>query len=412
MKKTRFVSVLHDLIMGEELDNKHKLQNMLLATSIIGCGISSVISLFSDRSLASKLLPLFCFIMLLVTFYVSTVRRKQKAGTLMVFISINLIFFPLMFFCNGGVYSGMPIWLIFGLIYPWLVSEGALCVVMFALNMLAALVCFGAQFFFPEYFVVPSAADFTQFLILDNIRAALLVAAILGLTIRYQVYVFDRQHAKMLEQENQLRTAMSLADKANAAKTSFLLNMSHEIRTPINAVLGMDEMILRECGDEAILGYAANIQSAGQLLLAVINDVLDFSKIESGKLELIPVEYNVHQLMNSCYNIIINRAEKKNLLLEIQNDPELPSGLIGDEIRIRQMIINLLTNAVKYTVAGKVTMSLGFKKISEKMISLKVSIRDTGMGISPENQRELFSDFNRLDSLKTRNIEGTGLGLL
>ena len=187
--------------------------------------------------------------------------------------------------------------------------------------------------------------------------------------------------------------------------------MSHEIRTPINAVLGMDEMILRECGDEAILGYAANIQSAGQLLLAVINDVLDFSKIESGKLELIPVEYNVHQLMNSCYNIIINRAEKKNLLLEIQNDPELPSGLIGDEIRIRQMIINLLTNAVKYTVAGKVTMSLGFKKISEKMISLKVSIRDTGMGISPENQRELFSDFNRLDSLKTRNIEGTGLGL-
>ena len=149
MKKTRFVSVLHDLIMGEELDNKHKLQNMLLATSIIGCGISSVISLFSDRSLASKLLPLFCFIMLLVTFYVSTVRRKQKAGTLMVFISINLIFFPLMFFCNGGVYSGMPIWLIFGLIYPWLVSEGALCVVMFALNMLAALVCFGAQFFFP-----------------------------------------------------------------------------------------------------------------------------------------------------------------------------------------------------------------------------------------------------------------------
>ena len=411
LKKLRFVRVLHNLIMNEELDNKHKLQNMLLATSIIGCGISSFISLFSDRSLASKLLPLSCFIMLLVTFYVSTVRKKQKAGTLMVFVSINLIFFPLMFFCNGGVYSGVTIWLVFGLIYPWLVSEGALCAVMFALNLLAALACFGAQFFFPEYFVVPNGADFTQSVVLDNIRAALLVAAILGLTIRYQVYVFDRQHAKMLEQENQLRAAMSLADKANAAKTSFLLNMSHEIRTPINAVLGMDEMILRECSDEAILGYAANIQSAGQLLLAVINDVLDFSKIESGKLEIIPVEYNVHQLMNSCYNIIINRAEKKNLLLEIQNDPELPSELFGDEIRIRQMIINLLTNAVKYTVAGKVTMSLGFKKISEKMISLKVSIRDTGMGISPENQRELFSDFNRLDSLKTRNIEGTGLGL-
>lgn len=411
VKRPWFVNALHELIMGEELDNKHKLQNMLLATSIIGCGISSAISLFSDRSLASKLLPLFCFIMLLITFYVSTVRRKQKAGTLMVFISINLVFFPLMFFCNGGVYSGMPIWLIFGLIYPWLVSEGALCVVMFALNMLAALVCFGTQFFFPEYFVIPNAADFTQFVILDNIRAALLVAAILGLTIRYQVYVFDCQHAKMLEQENQLRNAMSLADKANAAKTNFLLSMSHEIRTPINAVLGMDEMIMRECSDEAILGYAANIQSAGQLLLAVINDVLDFSKIESGKLELIPVEYNVHQLMNNCYNIIITRAEKKNLLLEIQNDPELPSALVGDEIRIRQMIINLLTNAVKYTSAGKVSMTLGFKKTADDTIWLRADISDTGMGISPENQRELFSDFNRLDKIKTRNIEGTGLGL-
>ena len=411
LKKPRIVSVLHELIMGEELSNKHKLQNMLLSTSIIGCSISVVISLIFDNRFSGKLLPLSCLIMLLITFYISTVRRNQKAGTLIVFISINLIIFPLMYFCNGGVYSGMPIWLTFGLIYPWLVSEGALCIVMFALNALAAIVCFGAQFFFPEFFVLPNVLDFTHGVILNNMRAILLVAAILGLTIRYQVYVFDRQHAKMLEQENQLRTAMSLADKANAAKTNFLLNMSHEIRTPINAVLGMDEMILRECGDETILGYAANIQSAGQLLLAVINDVLDFSKIESGKLELIPTEYNVHQLMNSCYNIIINRAEKKNLLLEIQNDPELPSGLIGDEIRIRQMIINLLTNAVKYTLAGKVTMTLGFKKTSEKMISLRVSIHDTGMGISPENQRELFSSFNRLDSIKTRNIEGTGLGL-
>ncbi|MGN0670176.1 MAG: ATP-binding protein, partial [Oscillospiraceae bacterium] len=213
------------------------------------------------------------------------------------------------------------------------------------------------------------------------------------------------------EQENQLRAAMSLADKSNAAKTDFLVRMSHEIRTPINAVLGMDEMILRECSDETILGYAANIQSAGQLLLAVINDVLDFSKIESGKLELIPAEYSIQQMMNDCYNMIIMRAEKKNLLLEIHNDPNMPSRLIGDEIRVRQMIINLLTNAVKYTSAGKITMTLGFQRVSDDKIILKVTVRDTGMGISPENQQELFSDFNRLDETNTRNIEGTGLGL-
>lgn len=410
MKKPRFVSVLHELIMSDELDNKHKLQNMLLATSIIGSSISVVVSFLFIDSLKSRLLSLFCLFALMITFYVSVVCRNKKAGTLIVVIAINLITFPLMFWCNGGVYGGMPVWLTFGLIYPWLVSEGAFCIVMFALNAVAAIVCFGAQFFFPEYFIIPSG-DIAGIIILDNIRAVLLVALILGLTIKYQVYVFDRQHTKMLEQEKQLRTAMSLADKANAAKTNFLASMSHEIRTPINAVLGMDEMILRECGDETILGYAANIQSAGQLLLAVINDVLDFSKIESGKLELIPVEYNVHQMMNSCYNIIIRHAEKKNLLLEIQNDPELPSGLIGDEIRIRQMIINLLTNAVKYTSAGKVSMTLGFSRISDDTIALKVNIHDTGMGISPENQQELFSDFNRFDTIKTRNIEGTGLGL-
>jgi len=411
VKKPRFVGVLHELIMGEELDNKHKLQNMLLSTSIIGSSISAVVSLIFDEKLASKLLSVFCVVILLITFYVSTICRSRRAGTLIVFISINLVLFPLMFYCNGGVYSGMPVWLTFGLIYPWLVSEGALCVVMFVLNTLVTFACFGTQLFFPEFFVLPNGGDITRTAVLESFHAIILVVAILGLTIKYQVYVFDRQHAKMLEQEKQLRNAMSLADKANAAKTSFLLSMSHEIRTPINAVLGMDEMILRECSDEAILGYAANIQSAGQLLLAVINDVLDFSKIESGKLELIPVEYNVHQLMNNCYNIIITRAEKKNLLLEIQNDPELPAALVGDEIRIRQMIINLLTNAVKYTSAGKVSMSLGFKKTADDTILLMVNIRDTGMGISPENQRELFSDFNRLDKVKTRNIEGTGLGL-
>lgn len=164
----------------------------------------------------------------------------------------------------------------------------------------------------------------------------------------------------MERQEKQLIEAMKSADQSNEAKTAYLISMSHEIRTPINAVLGMDEMILRESDDETILSYAENIQSAGQSLLSVINDVLDFSKIESGRLEILPVEYDVRQLLHDCYSMIIMRAEKKNLLLEVHNDPALPRRLLGDEIRIKQIIINLLTNAVKYTSAGKVTLSLDF----------------------------------------------------
>lgn len=411
MKMPRFLSYLHDLIMSDELDVKHKLQNMLLTISIVGSGISVLIVFLLNESLMSKALSTFCLLSLIIAFYISAVRRKKTAGTMIVFIVINLIIFPLMFYFNGGVYSGVPIWLTFGLIYPWLVCEGAMCIVMFVLNAIMTVVCFGVQYWLPELFIVPTSRDLTQWIIIDSVQVIILVAAILGIAIKYQVYIYNQQQKKMLEQEKQLRDAMSLSDKSNAAKTDFLVRMSHEIRTPINAVLGMDEMILRESNDETILGYATNIQSAGQLLLAVINDVLDFSKIESGKLELIPAEYSIQQMMNDCYNMIIMRAEKKNLLLEIHNDPNMPSRLIGDEIRVRQMIINLLTNAVKYTSAGKITMTLGFQRISDDKIILKVSVRDTGMGISPENQQELFSDFNRLDETNTRNIEGTGLGL-
>lgn len=411
MKKPRLISLLHELIIGEELDIKHKLQNMLLTISIVGSSISTLIAVLLNDKLSNILLSLFCLLMQYIAFYISAVKRKKNIGMMIVFVAINLIIFPLMFYGNGGVYSGMPIWFTFGLIYPWLVSEGAICIIMFVLNALMSVVCFGTQYFFPELFVVPKNSDVTHWVILDSIQVLILVALILGMAIKYQVYVFDRQKQKLLEQEQQLRTAMSIADKANSAKSNFLASMSHEIRTPINAVLGMDEMILRECSDETILGYAENIMSAGQSLLAVINDVLDFSKIESGKLKIIPVEYSIQKLMNDCYNLIIMRAEKKNLLLEIHNDPALPSRLIGDEVRVRQIIINLLTNAVKYTSAGKVTMTIDFKRESEETVILVVSVRDTGMGISPENQQMLFNDFHRVDETNTRNIEGTGLGL-
>lgn len=411
MKTPNIISLFYDLIMSEDLDIKHKLQNMLLAISIIGSSVSLIIAVIINDKIANILLSVFCLLMQIISFYVSAVKRKKNAGMMIVFIAINLIIFPLMFYGNGGVFSGMPIWFLFGLIYPWLVTEGAMCVVMFLLNALMALICFGTQYFFPKLFIVPTSEDITGWVILDSIQVLFLVALILGMAVKYQAYVFDRQKQKLLEQENRLRAAMDMADKANSAKSDFLARMSHEIRTPINAVLGMDEMILRECNDETILSYADNIQSAGQSLLAVINDVLDFSKIESRKLEIISEEYSIQKLMKDCYSMIIMRAEKKNLLLEIRNDPELPSRLIGDEIRIRQIIINLLTNAVKYTSAGKVTMTLEFERSSETEIILKVGVRDTGMGISPENCELLFSDFKRLNETNTRNIEGTGLGL-
>lgn len=198
---------------------------------------------------------------------------------------------------------------------------------------------------------------------------------------------------------------------ASESKAQFLANMSHEIRTPINAVLGMDEMILRECTQENIREYALDIQNAGRSLLSLINDILDFSKIESGKLELVPAAYELSSLMNDCYNMISMRAKEKNLRLLLENNKNLPKRLFGDEVRIRQIIINLLTNAVKYTHEGSVTLSVDGEYQLDDTFLLIIEVKDTGMGIAKEDQKKLFESFQRVEELKNRNIEGSGLGL-
>lgn len=197
---------------------------------------------------------------------------------------------------------------------------------------------------------------------------------------------------------------------SSEAKARFLAHMSHEIRTPINAVLGMDEMILRESNEENIREYAQDIQSAGRSLLSLINDILDFSKIESGKMEIIPIEYDLSSLLNDCYNMIALRAKEKELDFRIENNPRLPKKLYGDEMRVRQIIINLLSNAVKYTKKGSVVLKVDGTWEGNEML-LKISVSDTGKGISIEDQKKLFHSFQRVDEKNNRNVEGTGLGL-
>lgn len=203
------------------------------------------------------------------------------------------------------------------------------------------------------------------------------------------------------------------AEAANNAKSDFLAHMSHEIRTPINAVLGMNEMILRESNDGEILEYSENIKTSGTMLLGIINDILDFSKIESGKLEIIPVDYDLSTILNDLVHMIQTRADDKGLMFKLDFDSNIPRLLHGDEIRIKQIITNILTNAVKYTEKGSVTFSMGYDPIENDpdSIMLHVSVKDTGMGIKEEDMKKLFSEFERIEEKKNRNIEGTGLGM-
>lgn len=202
------------------------------------------------------------------------------------------------------------------------------------------------------------------------------------------------------------------AEAANKAKSDFLANMSHEIRTPINAILGNDELILRESTEKDILDYAKNIKNSSKSLLALINDILDFSKIESGKQSIIPVEYKPDTLFNDSYNLVSMRAAEKNLAFTVDIDDRIPSILFGDEIRIRQICANLLTNAVKYTKSGSILFKTYAERTKQDWINLVIEVKDSGIGISKENQEHIFDSFLRVDEKKNKNIEGTGLGLV
>ncbi|MCR4793113.1 MAG: response regulator [Lachnospiraceae bacterium] len=218
----------------------------------------------------------------------------------------------------------------------------------------------------------------------------------------------DTEHYHYMKE---LQKQKDIADSANEAKSRFLASMSHEIRTPINAVLGMDEMILRESGEKNIRAYASDIKSAGRTLLSLINDILDLSKVEEGKMEIIPVQYDLSLLINDLLNMIRERADKKGLKLCVNVDPEIPRYLTGDEIRIRQCAMNLLTNAVKYTEKGEVALEVSHEREDDDHIMLKITVRDTGIGMKEADMENLFSPYKRIEEERNRAIEGTGLGM-
>ena len=202
----------------------------------------------------------------------------------------------------------------------------------------------------------------------------------------------------------------------NKSKDEFLANMSHEIRTPLNGILGMDEMILRDTKERSTKKYALDIKSAGNTLLALINDILDLSKIEAGNFEVIPVNYQVASILNDVINMTRHRALEKELEYEFNINPDIPSKLYGDEIRVKQVMLNLINNAVKYTEKGKVKIDVSAEYVNkqgdeEDVALLTLRVEDTGIGIKKEDMEKLFKSFQRLDEKRNRNIEGTGLGL-
>lgn len=230
----------------------------------------------------------------------------------------------------------------------------------------------------------------------------------------YTVRDISEDIARLMKQEGMIKAIEEQNEKlqeADKKKTKFFSNMSHEIRTPINAIIGLNEVILRDCEDEAIRGYAMDIKSASRYLLSLVNDILDYSKIEAGKMELVPVEYSMDNLLKEVCRMVKPKLDVKSLDFELKVDEKVPAILFGDELRISQILINLLTNAVKYTRQGKVCLCVEREDDISGQVALRFSVKDTGIGIKQEDMHILFEEYGRLELLQNRENEGTGLGL-
>ena len=324
---------------------------------------------------------------------------SKKASWLLV-IGTNVVFFPMLFINSGGTESGMPVWFVLGLVYIFLLFECR----DFWIAMTLSLVSFLGTYLLCYYrpYLVPESTRFYSFS--DSFFALVCVSLFIGILLKIQSRTYEQEKKSAEAQKKEV-------EQIARSKDTFFANMSHEIRTPINTIIGLNEMILREDISDEIAENAINIQNASKMLLTTINDILDLSKLESGKMDIVPTQYEISSMFSDLVNLIWIRAHQKNLEFKVDIDPEIPSMLYGDEIRIKQVVTNILTNAVKYTSSGSVTLSAKGERVAADQILLRISVQDTGMGIRKESLDDLFSSFKRVDESDNRNIEGTGLGL-
>ena len=315
-------------------------------------------------------------------------------------VALLLLLFPMVFFTGGGLYGGVPEWFVLCFIYISISLEGKRKVILFLLCTLETVGCYYVAYFYPE--LVLSNSEVQAYF--DSGRSVIVVGFLTSVLLLFQNHLYEEEKKLTIQQKKEI-------EELNQAENHFFSSMSHEIRTPINTIIGLNEMILRGDISEEVAENARNIQGASKMLLTLINDILDLSKIKSGKMEIVNVSYETGELFSEIVNMIWIKAREKGLEFRLQVDPSMPSMLCGDEVRIKQVLINLLNNAVKYTKEGAVTLSVRCEQVGLNRVRVWYSVEDTGQGVKKENIPYIFDAFRRVDEKKNRHIEGTGLGL-
>ncbi len=380
-------------------DHRVSLRERMFRIVTFICMVALMCMLFMVKTKLNLILLPISIAMIAVIVKVSIRKDRIHAGATAISILL-LILFPISFFTAGGFYSGVPEWFVICFIYICITLEGRRMYTFFLLCVMETFLCYYIAFYVPES-VVRNTSRSSFF---DSALSVILVGMLISVLLMFL--------NKIYEQENELsRQQKKEIEELNRAENHFFSSMSHEIRTPINTIIGLNEFILRGDIPPEVAENARNIQGASKLLLTLINDILDLSKIKSGKMEIVKVSYETGKLFSEIVNMIWIKAKEKGLEFRLHIDSSIPSMLCGDEVRIKQILINLLNNAVKYTKEGSVTLAVRCERLTLNRVRVWYTVEDTGQGVKKENIPYIFHAFRRVDEEKNRHIEGTGLGL-
>ncbi|WP_408070525.1 DegV family protein [Butyrivibrio sp. JL13D10] len=379
---------------------QEKMFSVIPVIGLLSMFILIFIGILVEDSILNTFIISVFLIIFTVIFMVTIKKRKVQLGATIIASALVLFILPMAFILGGGIYGGSPIWFVFGFTFIGMTVEGLRKYFLLAIGGITTAISYYFAYKFPD-FVTAHTNEAAHF---DSVTSVLIVSGLLTIMILFQNQIYKSEN-KLIEQQKEE------IEKLGQARSRFFSSVSHEIRTPIDSILGFNEVILRNATTDEVAESASNIKSASKMLLSLMNDVLDMSKLESGMMEIIPAEYDVALMLSETVNLIWDEASRKGLAFHVDIDKTIPKRLLGDDVRIEQILMNLIGNAIKYTNEGSVKLSVKWRPDSNNRIYLAFTVEDTGMGIKRDNMPYLFDEFKRVNVKQTKGIGGTGLGL-
>ncbi len=392
---------LYELMKVKEIDMLEQLFRVIVMVGAVTTLVAVVEELLINGA-TMQVTPLIALAVVMVIVTYETFRKHRVSLSAVILeIAMVGVAFPLMFLRSGGVEGGSAIWFVLGFFYTFMVFSGWRLWLFTAYNIIIDAIVYIYGYYHPETII---SFDSKRDIFVDSFFAVVVVGCICGIIMQYQIAQYKKESRLVKQQKEEL-------EKANEAQNAFFSSMSHEIRTPLNSVIGLNEMILRSTKDDGIRRYSEYINNSSKLLLELLNDILDISQIKQNRMEIVPVEYHPEEMLRNLISMMQIRMMEKNLDFIIDIDEKIPSVLFGDEKRIEQVILNILTNAVKYTNEGRVEFIVRAEKFEGDEVQISIMVWDTGIGIRKEDLATIYDAFRRLDSSKNAKVEGSGLGL-